>query len=591
LSHAHAWFESRYGLDLRSLALFRLALGYMLLYDLGSRALDLRAHYTDVGILTRERLVGGWGQKLFYSLHTFGGDTVSQTALFSVAAVFAAMFFVGYRTRLAAFLSWVLVCSLQGRNYIVLQGGDDMLRVMLFWAMFTPLGARFSVDAVLADRLWAKQRLAHAPDAPVLSRRLPRRVLSLATTVLVLQLLTVYFVSAALKTGPTWHQDGSAIHLALHHHAFVTRIGRLVAQLPVQILQGMTWQVWWLECLGPLLFFVPWGTFWWRTVQAALFISFHFGLFLTMELGHFPWVAMGCWLVVLPSWFWDRPLLLLTQKIDIRSRLREWATWFQALVIKNERWLGEPLRLPRVGASLLGSALLLVLASYAGYGSAYAMQHRGQVNGERFEPLLMLRLHANWGMFAPNPPNTSGWLVSVAKQRNGNEIDVWNDGQAVTFEEPELPNTTYKRERWRKFGDNILSGGHAAIRSYFLRWLCLDWNEDHPGGETIQDITLYHMAQTANWPGKGYGPVAKNQLARETCPPPPGEEPKAKAGDQKDQKGGEPAQSSGTPAASAADRPRRASRSSIPAKPGAGRPGAGKPGAARPLGPVGGDTR
>src|SRR6187397_3181698 len=132
----------------------------------------------------------------------------------------------------------------------------------------------------------------------------------------------------------------------------------------------MTWQVWWLECLGPQLLFVPWGTFWWLTVQSALFIGFHFVLFLTMELGHFPWVAMGCWLVVLPSWFWDRPLLLLTQKIDIRSRLREWATWFQALVIKNERWLGEPLRLPRVGASLLGSALLLVLASYAGYGSA-----------------------------------------------------------------------------------------------------------------------------------------------------------------------------------------------------------------------------
>lgn len=577
LSQAYGWFEQRYGLDLRSLALFRLATGYMLLYDLFSRALDLRAHYTDVGILTRERLVGGWGQKLFYSLHTFGGDTTSQAALFAVATVFAAMYFVGYRTRLASIVSWILLCSVQGRNYIVLQGGDDMLRVMLFWAMFTPLGARFSVDAVLARRLWEKQWLAHAPEAPVPSRRLPKRVLSLATTVLVLQLLTVYFVSAALKTGPTWHQDGSAIHLALHHHAFVTRIGRLVAQLPVQILQGMTWQVWWLELVGPLLFFVPWGTFWWRTVQATLFITFHFGLFLNMELGHFPWVAMACWLVVLPSWFWDRPLLLATQKLNVRVRLRALAKRLEAFVIRHEDRLGEPYRLPRVQPSLVGSAVVLVLACYAGYGAAYAMQHRGQVNGERFEPLLMLRLHANWGMFAPNPPNTSGWFVSVAKQRNGNEIDVWNDGQPVSFEEPALPNTTYRRERWRKFGDNILSGGHAAIRGYFLRWLCLDWNEDHSGPETIESITLYHMVQTANWPGKGYGPLSKNQLARETCPPPPGEEPKEKPEAAKAQGNKQPVREPGPSSASRAskdpaDRQRRPPRQPVSQKPGAAQP-------------------
>src|SRR5690606_39512124 len=120
LDRAHGWFDQHWGLDLRSLAIFRIGIGYLLLSDLGTRALDLRAHYTDVGILTRERLVGGWGQKLFYSLHTFGGDTTSQAALFAVATVFAAMYFVGYRTRLASIVSWILLCSVQGRNYIVL---------------------------------------------------------------------------------------------------------------------------------------------------------------------------------------------------------------------------------------------------------------------------------------------------------------------------------------------------------------------------------------------------------------------------------------------------------------------------------------
>ncbi len=518
-----AWFESHYGLDLRSIALFRMALGYLLLSDLAWRAIDLRAHYTDSGILTRERLVGGWGQPLFYSLHVYGGDWVSQAALFLVAAVFAFMLFVGYRTRLAAIMSWVLLCSLQGRNYIILQGGDDILRVMLFWAMFAPLGARFSVDAVLAERSFLPQD----PSPPITAttrRRLPKHVLNFATMVLVMQLLTMYFVSAALKTGPTWHQQGSAIHLALHHHAFVSAIGRWVARLPTPILQGMTWQVWWLELCGPLLFFIPWGTFWWRTVQAGAFIAFHFGLFLTMELGHFPWVAMGCWLLVLPSWFWDRPLYRLTLKGDLRPKLRALSIRTQAFILRGKKWLGEPFRLPRVRPTLAATLVVLGLACYTGYGSAYAMTHGGNVNGERFHPLLMTRLYANWGMFAPNPPSTSGWFVTVATQKNGNQIDVWNDGKPVSFEEPPLPSATYKRQRWRKFGDNILSGSHAPIRNYFLRWLCLDWNEDHPEPEQIEKIVLYHMAQTANWPGKGYGPLSKNELARENCPPPPGQE-------------------------------------------------------------------
>ena len=529
LSRAYSWFEGRYGVDLRSIAVFRIGLGCLLLNDLAWRAVDLRAHYTDAGILTRERLVGGWGQPLFYSLHSFGGDWVSQAALFLVAAAFAGMLLVGYRTRLATFMSWLLLCSLQARNYIVLQGGDDMLRVMLFWAIFVPLGARFSVDALLAERrLPPEQRLtAKRVSTAVLGattrRRLPKRVLSLASIALVTQLLAVYLVSAALKTGPTWHRDGSAIQLALHHHAFATWLGQWFRQLPTPILQGMTWQVWWLELCGPLLFFVPWGTYWWRTLQALLFMGFHFGLSLTMELGHFPWVAIVCWVVVLPSWFWDVPFRRFTLLTNLRPRLRHWSKQIQVFILEREHWFGAGIRPPRIHPTLLGSLVVLALASYTSYGTAYAMTHGGNVHGERFHPLLVTRLYANWGMFAPNPPNTSGWFVTVAQQKNGKEIDVWNGGGAVSFDPPALPSATYKRQRWRKFGDNILSSNHAGIRSYFLRYLCLDWNEDHPGPSAIEKITLYHMAQTANFPGKGYGPLSKNELARENCPAPPGE--------------------------------------------------------------------
>ena len=40
-----------FGIDLRTMALFRVGLGALLLADLALRARDLTAHYTDAGIL------------------------------------------------------------------------------------------------------------------------------------------------------------------------------------------------------------------------------------------------------------------------------------------------------------------------------------------------------------------------------------------------------------------------------------------------------------------------------------------------------------------------------------------------------------
>src|SRR5690606_30362650 len=182
------WIRARdfgaehYGVDTRALGIFRIGLGLMLLYDLGSRSLDMTAHYTDDGFMPRQRLVGGWVSPLFYSFHNWGGNVASQAILFAVAAVFATMLLVRYRTRIAAVMSFVLLASLQGRNYLILQGGDDILRVMLFWSLFTPLAARYSVDAVLAAHAGVK-----APAPP--------RVFSIGALALVCQLFAMYVVS------------------------------------------------------------------------------------------------------------------------------------------------------------------------------------------------------------------------------------------------------------------------------------------------------------------------------------------------------------------------------------------------------------
>src|SRR5947199_1983538 len=89
-----------FGLDVRSLAVFRVGLALVLIGDLAIRATDLEAHYTDAGVLPRSALAPSW----VLAPHLLHGSAWFQALLFPVAGVAAGMLLVGYRTRAATFV-------------------------------------------------------------------------------------------------------------------------------------------------------------------------------------------------------------------------------------------------------------------------------------------------------------------------------------------------------------------------------------------------------------------------------------------------------------------------------------------------------
>lgn len=284
-----ARFHTVFGIDLRSLALLRVGLGLVLLYDLGSRAQWLRAHYTDSGVLSRGALLSDTSSDWWrWSLHLIGGDTFTQVLLFAVAMLFALCFLVGYRTRLVTIISWVLLISLQNRNPLILQGGDQLLRVLMFWAMFLPLGARYSIDASL-DRSQHKQNPYY----------------SAATFALLVQVMCLYFFTALLKTDPAWIPDGRAVALALHIDHFATRAGVWLRDLTA-VTQGLTYYVWILELLAPVIMFFPVRHVQARLIGLALLATLHLGFFVFLEIGFFPFVDWVALTAFLPSALWDR---------------------------------------------------------------------------------------------------------------------------------------------------------------------------------------------------------------------------------------------------------------------------------------------
>src|SRR5262249_33840418 len=153
--------------------------------DLVQRAMDLRAHYSDAGVLPRAALIDQFSGDWAISLHLANGTTGFQAFLFTLHALCALCLLVGLRTRLATLACWILCCSLHARNPMVLQGGDDLLRVLLFWSLFLPLGARASVDALASSG-----RPAHAWS---------RTWLGAGAVAITLQICAVYWCTAVYK--------------------------------------------------------------------------------------------------------------------------------------------------------------------------------------------------------------------------------------------------------------------------------------------------------------------------------------------------------------------------------------------------------
>ena len=194
-----------FSIDLRTLALVRVLLGILLIADLLIRSGDLSIWLSDSGVFPRNVVLADSAYR--WSFYFLSGSWLWALTL-NIAAGFAALLLiVGYNTRLATFVSLLLLISLHNRAPVLLQGGDNLLLCLVFWSCFLPLGARYSVDAALL-------RPASPRDESENS------YLSVATVAILLQVMAVYFFSAFLKSSPDWLDDGTAIYYALHLDQF-----------------------------------------------------------------------------------------------------------------------------------------------------------------------------------------------------------------------------------------------------------------------------------------------------------------------------------------------------------------------------------
>ena len=272
-------------LDLRSLALFRVALGLLLFVDAVYRAADVEAFWTDAGILPRDggvvSLAGGWTPLD----HT--GELWLPVLLLVVQAVSGLLVASGRLWRLGVLGCWVALQSMNLRNGLPTQIADAVHIVLLFWAFFLPLGERFVL-----------RRRAPADG--------PTHVRSTTTVLFVVQLLWLYIVPGTYKAGEPHWTEGALLIEAAFLDPVATRWLETLLHVP-WLLQGLARITPWFEICAPLLLLLPWRKGPVRTGLVAVFASFHLlGIGLMLRLALVPFTLALCWLPVLPTWAWHQ---------------------------------------------------------------------------------------------------------------------------------------------------------------------------------------------------------------------------------------------------------------------------------------------
>ncbi|WP_049983152.1 HTTM domain-containing protein [Halorubrum sp. BV1] len=453
-------FGDRLGVDRRALAAFRIGLGIVLLVDLGLRARNLTAFYTDAGVLPRAALAEAYPLAARVSLHALVGDPLAVAALFALAGVAATALAVGHRTGLATAASLALLLSLQARNPLVLNAGDLLVSHLLAVGLLCPLGSRWSVDAVRrdGDAIGAADRSDDGGEWFVG----PASALLLAVTIV------VYASNALVKLRGTAWTTGEAVGRVFRLTYLHGPLGGLVPEVS-GLLAAATYGWVGLLVAAPLLVLAT-GRI--RAALAGVFVAGHLAMPFLLQIGVFPLVSVVGLLPFFPPAAWDRA----------ERRVAPVATRVGGVVGSPRSGPSRPgsmaYRAAAAGRRVAPAVAAVLLAALLCW-NALAI---GLVATPDPVAAVSDPTESGWDMFAPDPPTTDSLVLATAATADGDRVDALY-GDDVAADRPPAAARAYPTARWRKFLTLLADSPDPTRTRHLLGHLC-----DRAGGRAGAEI-------------------------------------------------------------------------------------------------------
>jgi hypothetical protein len=439
-------------LDIRSLAAFRIGSGLLLVIDSLLRTRDFSLMFAADGIFPPDLVRGFHGDPAKWSLALLDDATWCGASVLATEGIAGLFLAVGCQTRIATLVAWVALLSVVRRTVPAANSGDLWLACNLFWGMFLPLGAVWSVDAS-----WRSRGGRDAPAAAC----------SVATAAVVLQLGAVYLGAGLSKCNAAWLSGGAMAHaLSIHDHG--TSFGSLLGEID-WLARGLTWLILSVEITAPfVLVLCPAVRV--RASLVAAFLLFHAAIWLTMSVGLFAAIGMTAWLPLVPAAVWDR------------GRVRPAP--------------GPVARLGGRAAAACAAAVALAATSF--------LHSRGLLGGKPLSRPLAAAITAcgleqEWSMFG-DVPSQEQWVYGRAELADGRVVDLLRGGRRLEQERPSGGFGSLAHHRWHKFFWILPRPGVRVFGDPAAAALARDWNARHDSAAQVQRLELRFAVQGASAP-------------------------------------------------------------------------------------------
>jgi len=546
-----------FSVDYRSLAAFRIAIGLEGVCNLLVQFSDVEALYSDYGIFPRYVSTSRFIDPNTISIYNMSGSVWFVTILFIVNICSNLCMAIGYRTRLCTIVSWFLAMSLHERNILVVYGADQLQRCMLFFAMFAPLGKRWSIDSLLnpiTSYSTAKVKIdeeiedEEIEDEDEDDNNSCHEISALA---MIFQIFIMYICVGFHKLdGEHWTTTGNASWMALQSDYMRTTIGYLcLYYIPLWIFRMATFGVLYVQLFGFIPWFSPVLTKYGKTLSFLLYFEMHFVFGVCMNLGHFTWVTLSCTLLLIPGWLWTT---LSTTSIisnitnwilrigynDLLTCIDQWkeknvdASKSRNISVFNKRKRGL-LRGMKDGL-IIFFVVMVILVN---------VETLPQTKDTIRMPNILKRvvtitgIDQMWKLFSP-APNTDIWFPEIhATLNDGTSAYLLKKRALFTriptteVDDSELDTGLNIDDyggtlRWRRYflAYKTKELEYTQVRRVFAHWLCRHFNQNLPKEKAVDSFTVYIVHTILDVDGDVLLPefnrvkIRREQMWQQTCP-------------------------------------------------------------------------
>lgn len=257
-----------------------------LAFLLGS-APDVVRYYSEAGLLPTELGHLVFRNEYRYSLLLYITEPSAVIALWSIFVVCLICMMIGVWPRLMTITSVLLLFSFHERNLQPLGGGDTVLRNIGFLLMIAPEISAFSLARL--EKQWISWKSTGQYLKPLQTYIWPYRLL-------LWQVMIIYVSSAWDKTQGTMWFDGTVVEAGFHHTHFARWSKDFMDSVswisPYACFYTIIWEFSWLLLLVPRELWMV-RPRWMHRFSLRRWVIlggviFHWGIFVFMDVGSFP---------------------------------------------------------------------------------------------------------------------------------------------------------------------------------------------------------------------------------------------------------------------------------------------------------------